>query len=93
MHFLTTFECTLCRPSMISLSKLKHCPECGTLWQDKPIPKESQWLFGGDKWFSRLIAISSWQRDRCIAYQCPDCHTCWDRDTGAIIDSYDLSIK
>jgi hypothetical protein len=79
------------KTSVISLVSLKHCPECGSLWHDKPIPEKSRWLFGNSEWFSRVIAISSWQQDRCIAYQCPDCHTCWDRDTGAIIDSYDLS--
>jgi hypothetical protein len=82
---------------MISLPKprsfcdISHCPECGTLWHNKPIPEESRWLFGNSEWFSKVIAISSLQQDRCIAYQFPDCNTCWDRDTGAIIDSYNLS--
>jgi len=76
---------------MASFSDIAHCPACGTLWHEQPIPQESRHLFGDSQFFSRVIAISSWREDRCIAYQCPDCHTCWDRDTHEIIDYYDLS--
>ena len=75
----------------MDFSSIETCPACGASWKDKPIPEKSRHLFGNSEWFSRVIAISSWQQDRCIAYQCPDCHTCWDRDTHAIVDSYDLS--
>jgi hypothetical protein len=26
-----------------------------------------------------------------VAYQCPDCRTCWDRDTGKIQPSFNLA--
>jgi len=76
---------------MASFVDISHCPVCGSSWQGEPIPEKSQYLFGGSKFFGRVIAISSRRQDRTIAYQCPDCHTCWDRDTHKIIDSYDLS--
>jgi len=77
---------------MTRFDQLQHCPECGSLWHDKPIPEESRHLFGGDEWFSRVIALSSWREDRCYAFQCPDCGTTWDRDTGAIIDHFKMTM-
>jgi len=44
--------------------EIKHCPECGSLWHDTPIPEESRHLFGGSKWFSRVILLSSWETDK-----------------------------
>jgi len=73
----------------MNFSSIETCPACGASWKDKPIPEKSRHLFGNHEWFSRVIAISSWQQDRCIAYQCPDCHTCWDRDTGHVIDGFE----
>jgi hypothetical protein len=73
----------------MDFSLLETCPACNSSWKDKPIPEESRWMFGKSKWFSRVIAISSLQQDRCIAYQCPDCNTCWDRDTGQVVDGYE----
>jgi hypothetical protein len=26
-----------------------------------------------------------------VAYQCPDCNACWDRDSGKIRPSFDLT--
>ena len=75
----------------ISFDRLEACPKCESNWVDKLIPSESQWLFGDAKFFSRVIGISSFQQDRCIAWQCPDCSTCWDRDTNKIRPSFDLS--
>jgi predicted RNA-binding Zn-ribbon protein involved in translation (DUF1610 family) len=73
--------------------EIKHCPKCGSLWHDTPIPEESRHLFGGSKWFSRVILLSSWETDKGYAYQCPDCGTTWDRDTGAIIDHPKVSLS
>lgn len=72
--------------NIMRFDELKHCPECGSLWHQTPIPEEQQELFGGSKWFSRVILLSSWETDRGFAYQCPDCGTTWDRGTGAIMD-------
>jgi predicted RNA-binding Zn-ribbon protein involved in translation (DUF1610 family) len=76
-----------------NFSDIKNCPECGSLWHDKPIPKESQHHFGGSKWFSRVIYLSSWREDRGYAWQCPDCGTTWDRSSGAIIDHYKVDMN
>lgn len=75
----------------ISFDRLESCPKCEADWRGEPIPYESQYLFGDARFFSRVIGISSLQQDRCIAWQCPDCSTCWDRDTGKIRKSFDLS--
>lgn len=75
----------------VDFTLLESCPQCEVSWKDKPIPKESQWLFGNSKWFSRVIGIYSRNQDRTIAWQCPDCNTCWDRRTGERRQSFNLS--
>jgi len=76
---------------MIDLSLIANCPKCESLWHEKPIPKEDQPLYGYAQFFSRVIGIYSRDRDRTIAYQCPDCNTCWDRETGKIQPSFNLT--
>jgi ssDNA-binding Zn-finger/Zn-ribbon topoisomerase 1 len=75
----------------IDFTRLEACPKCEASWQGKPIPKESRSLFGNNEWFSRVIGISSMQQDRTIAWQCPDCHACWDRDTSRPRESFNPS--
>lgn len=77
--------------SPIDFTLLEACPKCQSNWQDKPIPEESQWLFGNSEWFSRVIGIYSRDRDRTIAWQCPDCGACWDRETGKPRESFNFS--
>lgn len=69
---------------MIDLSLIANCPKCGSLWHDKRIPEESRHHYGDARFFSRVIGIYNRDRDRTVAYQCPDCNTCWDRDSGKI---------
>jgi uncharacterized C2H2 Zn-finger protein len=76
---------------MIDLSLLANCPKCESLWHDQPIPQEYRALYGDSRFFSRVIGIYSRDQDRTIAYQCPDCHTCWDRETSKIQPSFDLT--
>jgi uncharacterized C2H2 Zn-finger protein len=76
---------------MIDLTLLANCPKCESLWHEKRIPEESRHLFGDAKFFSRVQGIYSRDRDRTVAYQCPDCNACWDRDTGKIRPSFDLA--
>jgi hypothetical protein len=75
----------------IDFTLLESCPKCEKSWQGDLIPEKSRSLFGDRKWFSRVIGISSMQQDRTIAWQCPDCGACWDRDTSRPRESFDLS--
>jgi ssDNA-binding Zn-finger/Zn-ribbon topoisomerase 1 len=68
----------------VDFTLLANCPKCESLWHDKPIPKESQHLYGYAQFFSRLIGLYDLDRDRTVAWQCPDCNTRWDRATGKI---------
>lgn len=77
--------------SPVRFDMLENCPKCEADWRGELIPRESQWLFGDARFFSRVIGISSLQQDRCIAWQCPDCSACWDRDTGKLRSSFNLS--
>jgi hypothetical protein len=77
--------------SPIDFTLLEACPKCQSNWQDKPISEESRWMFGNSKWFSRVIGIYSRNRDRTIAWQCPDCGACWDRETGKPRESFNFS--
>jgi uncharacterized C2H2 Zn-finger protein len=76
---------------MIDLSLLANCPKCENLWHEHRIPKEHQALYGDAQFFSRVIGIYSRDRDRTVAYQCPDCNACWDRETGKIQPSFALT--
>jgi uncharacterized C2H2 Zn-finger protein len=78
---------------MIDLSLLANCPNCESLWHDQLIPEESRHHFGNAQFFSRVIGIYTRNRDRTIAYQCPDCSTCWDRDTGHRIEGFGINSK
>jgi ssDNA-binding Zn-finger/Zn-ribbon topoisomerase 1 len=75
----------------IDFTRLESCPKCEKSWQGKPIPQESRELYGGAEWFSKVIGISSRQQDRIVAWQCPECHACWDRDTSRPRESFDLT--
>lgn len=55
----------------------EYCPFCGTDLQGPPIPKEIQHHYGGTH-FSRKIGIYSWEEDRVIKWQCPDCGKEWE---------------
>jgi ribosomal protein L37AE/L43A len=71
----------------IDFTRLESCPKCETSWQGKPIPEDQQDLYGGEKWFSRVIGLYDVRRDGIIAWRCPDCGTTWDRFTSKIIPS------
>lgn len=49
------------------------CPNCKANWQGDPIPPKHQSLFGGSTHYSRLIAIYDVEKDRTVAWLCPDC--------------------
>lgn len=55
------------------------CPKCGVSLVGDEIPVESQEAFGHTH-FSRAIGIYSTERDRTIAWKCPDCGHEWVRE-------------
>lgn len=58
------------------------CKLCDADLRGAPIPQESidkGYYAPGATHFSRLIAIYDWDRDRTVAFQCPDCGGRWDR--------------
>jgi len=65
------------------LNKWK-CPQCGANWKGKSIPKKFRHLYSKDSTnFSRLIGIEIRGGYDGVSYwECPDCHTRWDRFTG-----------
>jgi uncharacterized C2H2 Zn-finger protein len=75
----------------VDFTLLANCPKCESLWHETPIPVESQPLYGHARFFSRLIGIYDRDRDRTVAWQCPDCNTRWDRATGKIQKSFELN--
>jgi hypothetical protein len=57
-----------------------NCPFCGVSFQGDPIPEGLRAeYYGGSTHYSRLIAIYDRDRDRTVAWRCPDCHKEWDR--------------
>lgn len=61
------------------MNSKESCPLCGADLQGEPIPEESQHLFGATH-FSRKIGVYDINRDRTVAYHCPDCKGEWSRD-------------
>lgn len=58
------------------------CPECNADWRGKLIPKKNRHLYSSDH-YSRLIGIEiQGGYDGVSFWECPDCHSRWDRFTG-----------
>lgn len=57
--------------------KLTACPHCGANLVGDEIPEKYREHFGGATHGSRLIAHVDPIRDRCIEWECPDCHARW----------------
>jgi len=62
------------------MDKLSHCPACNTLWHDAEIPEEYRHNYSPPYFYSRVIALQTWEADRTHAYQCPDCKTLFNLD-------------
>lgn len=58
-----------------TITKMRKCPECGTSWVDKPIPKEHREYYSAPYFFSRVIGVYDRDLDRTVYYVCPDCKT------------------
>lgn len=61
------------------------CPACDSDLTGEPIPEESlrrgfygEWD-GTPQFYSRQIGVYSWEEDRTVAWQCPDCGHQWGR--------------
>jgi hypothetical protein len=57
------------------MDKISHCPVCNELWHDTPIPEEYHENYSPPYFYSRVVACSTWESDRTLYYQCPDCAT------------------
>lgn len=66
------------------MDRLRWCPECMADWRGKPIPKKLRHFYPKNSThFSRLIGIEIQGGYDGVAYwECPDCHTRWDRFTA-----------
>lgn len=56
-----------------------ECPLCQSDLTSDPIPEEWLDAYGGATHYSRVMGLYSLERDRTIAYRCPDCNGEWDR--------------
>lgn len=61
------------------MSDFTHCPKCGADFQGPPIPEQHRQHYGKHTHFSRLIGIYDMDRDRTVAWRCPDCGHEWPR--------------
>ena len=60
------------------MDHLRKCPECGANWVAGEMTEEQKEVYAGT-FFSRLIGIYDMDRDRTVAWECPDCKTRWPR--------------
>ncbi len=67
----------------------RNCPSCGSSWRGDLIPETSREFYGGSTHFSRLVGIYSRERDRTVAWQCPDCGEKFDRNDPRLDDPDD----
>jgi len=56
-----------------------NCPHCGVSLIGEPIPIRRRLDYGGKTHFRREIAIYDRDKDRTVAYKCPDCGQEWKR--------------
>lgn len=71
------------------ITKLENCPVCEVSWISSYIPQESidKGYYSPDsKFFSRVWAVEYLGTDRTHHYECPDCHSCWDREGNLITE-------
>ena len=65
------------------MNDLSYCPECGSSWDNGPIPESMREFYSPPYRWSRLIGVEiQGQFDGVSLWQCPDCKTQWDRFTG-----------
>jgi hypothetical protein len=57
----------------VSLATADTCPNCKANLVGEPIPEESREAYGGKTHFRRVIGLYSRERDRTVAWRCPDC--------------------
>ena len=55
------------------------CLKCQADLRGKPIPPEDRASYGGETYFSRVIAHYSSEADTVVAWRCPDCAHAWPR--------------
>jgi len=73
--------------------RAKTCPECKADWRGKLIPKKDRHLYSSDR-YSRLIGIEiQGGYDGVSFWECPDCHTRWDRFTGEKVEKVKKEIE
>ena len=55
----------------------RYCVECGVDFQGEKILEEERWMYDeGDEYYSRILGQYDWDKDRTVAWACPDCgHT------------------
>ena len=56
----------------------ENCDNCGAMLFGEKIPENDRQSFGGRVYFRREVAIYDREKDRTIAYRCPDCCFEWD---------------
>jgi hypothetical protein len=62
------------------MSALMNCPACGASLDGGPIPEESRQHYSPPYRWKREIGIYSIERDRTVAWRCPDCNHEWPCD-------------
>lgn len=57
-----------------------ECPECGGTWIGEPIPEHQQDLFGGAKFYRKVMGLYDHNKDMVTQYLCPHCDTLFNRE-------------
>ncbi|WJE64687.1 hypothetical protein QRE63_01530 [Bacillus mycoides] len=57
----------------------EFCPYCHAALQRKPIPKQSQKVYGTTH-FTIKIGITSIETDKILKWKYPDCNKAWRKD-------------
>ena len=55
------------------------CPACGADWTGAEIKHEVRKYYGNNTHFSRCVLVYDMERDRSVAYYCPDCKATFPR--------------
>jgi len=57
-----------------------YCYNCGVSFIGESIPLKDRKYYGPPYYYRREIGLYDRDKDRVIAYKCPDCGYQWDRE-------------
>jgi rubredoxin len=75
----------------MNLDHYGKCPVCSASWDGGDIPEHIREHYSPPYKWSRLIGIETTSYDGVSYWECPDCHSIWNRFSNELIHGPDRS--